>query len=102
MTLLIKHRVDWELIRQKNQTQINSDNTSENKHRVDYDYKFGDKVILNNHIVYKYDTPYKGYFLITQRFTNVTVMLQYGSTKIRYNIRRIKQYKSVTKFEYLN
>ena len=39
MIIPIKHRVDWELIRQQKQTQINRDNAHENKHRVDYDYK---------------------------------------------------------------
>ena len=91
--------MDWELIRQKKQTQINKDNTRENKHRVDYDYKVGDKVMLTNHNVYKYETPYKGLFVITQRFTNGTVNLQYGATQIMYNIRRIKPYKSYTKVE---
>ena len=54
MILPIKHRVDWELIRQQKQTQINRDNTQENKHRVEYDYKVGDKFILANHTAYKY------------------------------------------------
>ena len=47
--LPIKHRVDWELIRQQKQTQINRDNTRENKHRVDYDYKGGDNVMITKH-----------------------------------------------------
>ena len=47
--LLIKHRVDLELICQKNKTQIIRDNTRENKHRVGYDYKVGDKFILTKH-----------------------------------------------------
>ena len=49
MILLIKQSVDWELIRQKKQTQINRDNARENKHRVEYDYKVRDKVMLNKH-----------------------------------------------------
>ena len=40
-----------------------------------------------------------GPFLITQCFTNITVELQYGVTKIRYDIRRIKPYKFDTKVE---
>ena len=32
MILLIKHRVDWELISQQKQTQINKDNDRENKY----------------------------------------------------------------------
>ena len=53
MIILIKHRVDWELIIQQKQTQINKYNTQENKHRVDYDYKVGDKFMLTNHTAYK-------------------------------------------------
>ena len=49
ITLPIKHRVDWKLIRQKKQAQINIDNTRDNKHRVDYGYKVIDKVMLTNH-----------------------------------------------------
>ena len=99
MILPIKHTVDWELIRQKKKTQISKDKIQENRHRVDYDYKFRDKAILTNHNEYKYDTPYKGPFVITQYFTNGTINLQCGPTKIRYNIRRIKLYKSDTKVE---
>ena len=45
MILPIKHRVNWELIRQKKQMQSNRDNARENRHRVEYDYKVGDNVI---------------------------------------------------------
>ena len=38
--------------------QINSDNARKNKYIVDYDHKVGDKVMLNNHAAYKYETPY--------------------------------------------
>ena len=102
MILRIKHRMDWELIRQKKNMQINRDNTRENKHRVDYDHKVGDKVMLNSHTAYTYETPYKVPFVITQYFTNGTIILQYGTTEIRYKIRCIKPYKSDTKIEYFN
>ena len=49
MILLIKHRVDWELTRQRNQMQINKYNTRENKNRVDYEYKIGDNVMITKH-----------------------------------------------------
>ena len=55
--------------------------------------------MLNNHTAYKYETPYKGRFLITQCFNNGVVNLQYCATEIRHNIRRIKPYKLDTKFE---
>ena len=58
--------------------------------------------MLNNHAAYKYETPYKVPFLITQCFTNGTVNLQHGVTKIRYNIRQINPYKSDTNVEDIN
>ena len=94
--------VDWELIRQQNQTQINKDNIGKNRKRVDHDYKVGYKVILNNHYAYKYETPYKGPFLITQCWTNGTVTLQYGPKKIRHNIGWIEPYTSDKNVEDIN
>ena len=49
MILPIEHRVYWELTCQRKQTQISIDNTRKNKHRVDYEYKVRDKVMLTNH-----------------------------------------------------
>ena len=54
--------------------QINRANTRENKHGVDYDYKVRYKLILTNHPAYKYETPYKGPFVVTQCFTNGIVV----------------------------
>ena len=58
--------------------------------------------MLLNHTTYKYETPYKGPFIIAQCFTNGKVMLQYGAINISYNIRCIKPYKHDTKVEGLN
>ena len=58
--------------------------------------------MINNHAAHKYETPYKGQFLITRYFTNGTVNIQYGPTKIRYNIRWINTYKYDTKVEDIN
>ena len=55
--------------------------------------------MITNHTAYRYETPYKVPFMITQCFINGTVNLQYGATEIRHNIRRIKPYKLDTKFE---
>ena len=82
--------------------QINRDNTLDNKHRVDYDYKVGDKFMITNHTAYKYETPYIVPFVITQCFHNGTVELQYGAIQITYNIRHINPYKLDTKVEYSN
>ena len=58
--------------------------------------------MINNHAAYKYETPHKGPFTIMRCFTSGTVNLQYDPTKIRYNIRWIKIYKSDTNVEDLN
>ena len=79
--------------------QINRDNTRKKEHIVEYDYKVIDKFMLTNHTVYKYETPYKDPFVITQCFTNVRVLLQCGAIQIKYNICRINPYKSDTKVE---
>ena len=37
---------------------MNKDNTHENIKRVEYDYKFSDKVMLKHKAAYKYKTTY--------------------------------------------
>ena len=46
MILPIKHNVDWELIHQKNQTQINKDSIRKNGNIVYHNYKGVDIVML--------------------------------------------------------
>ena len=58
--------------------------------------------MLNNHAAYKYETPYKGSFVITRCWNNAIVTLQYCPIIFRYNIHRIKPYKSDTNFEDIN
>ena len=48
MSIPIKRNVDLKFIRKKNNTQINKDNISENINLYHYEYKVGDKVMLNN------------------------------------------------------
>ena len=91
--------MDLELIRQRNQTKINKDNIHKNRHRVDYDYKIRDDIMLTHHTIYKYETSYKGSFMITPCFTNVMVKLQCSVTQIKYNICCIEPYISDTKVE---
>ena len=53
MIIQKQHKVDWELIRHRNQTQINEDNVHKNIKIYDHNYKFGDKFMLGNHAAYK-------------------------------------------------
>ena len=75
MILLIKHKVDWGLVRQQNQMQINKNNIRKNRKRIDHNYKVGNKFMLTNNYAYKYETPYNVPVLITQCWTNITVTL---------------------------
>ena len=56
--------------------------------------------MLTKHTANKYDTPYKGSFVIVQCFTNGMVNLQCGPTNIRYNIHQIKPYNLDNNIEY--
>ena len=58
MIILIKHKVDWELIRQLKQGYINKDNIRKNIKRYYHHYKVGDKVMLTNNPAYRYETTY--------------------------------------------
>ena len=58
---------------------INYDNNGGNVNRVEYDYKVGDNVMLENNSAYKCETLYKGPYEITQTWTNVTDTLQIGA-----------------------
>jgi hypothetical protein len=48
MIFNIKTVVNWDLIRKRKQSQVDFDNSRENKRRVAYDYKVGQKVYLIN------------------------------------------------------
>ena len=54
--------------------------------------------MLNNNAAYKYETPYKGPFVIT---TNVEVALQCGAIKIRHNICCINPYTYDTNVKHI-
>ena len=69
MIIPMKHKVDWELIRQRKQTQINKYNIHINRKRVYHDYRVRDKFMLNNNAAYKYEMPYTGPFLMTRFFS---------------------------------
>lgn len=83
--------VDWKLIEANKQQQVIRDNIRENLKRVDYDYKVGDKVMLNiKGVQRKLSRKKKGPFKIIQVFTNGDVLIEKGSTSQRVNIRRIE------------
>ena len=66
MNLPIKNQLDWGLVCQRNQMQINRDKIGKNNIRVDHNYKVIDKVMLTNNAEYKYEIKYNETFLMMQ------------------------------------
>ena len=58
--------------------------------------------MLVKNTAFKYETPYKRPFEITQCCTNGTVTLHCGAIKIRYNIHHIKPHTYDTNIEDIN
>eukprot|EP00956_Cyclotella_meneghiniana_P030513 scaffold77001_cov70-Cyclotella_meneghiniana.AAC.6 len=73
------------------QTDRNTARESENKSRVDWDYKVGDKVLLRKGgILRESETMWqKAPWTIVQVHTNGTIRIQRGTKFERLNIRRV-------------
>ena len=87
---------DWNKIGEYRQRQTDRNTKRENKTRVDWDYKVGDKVLLQNEgILRKAQSRYDGKpWTIMSVHTNGTIRVQCG-TKLGYpNIRRVIPYFS--------
>jgi len=93
MIFNIKHLANWHEMTNRKQEDVNKNTLRENKNRIDYDYKVGDKVFVTiKDIQGKLDNPKDGPYPITQIFTNGTVRIQKGIVNERINIRRLEPY----------
>ncbi len=83
---------DWHKIGEHRQRLTDLNNAHENKGRIDYDYKVGQKVlILKEGILCKSESIWhRKPWLITTVHTNGTIMVQCGNKQERMNIRRVK------------
>ena len=90
MIFNIQTVVYWDLLCKRKQSQVDFDNMRENKRRVAFDYKVGQKVyLINTDIQRKCQAPHEGPYEITDVFTNGTVRIQKGISNEHLNIRRI-------------
>ena len=97
MLLPITFKAQWADIVQRKQEQITRDNARENSRRIPYEYKVGDKVLINKPgILRKMDTPREGPYTVTHVHTNGTVRIQRGAVSTRINIRRLTPYHERT------
>ena len=89
----IPYLADWTAIGQRRQKLVDQNNVRENKNRVDFDYRTGQKVSLRKEgILCKAETRYEGPYVITEVHTNGTIRIQRGSWSERLNIRRVTPY----------
>ena len=85
---------DWYKIGEHRQLLTDRSNERENKRRIDYDYKVGDKVlVIKDGILRKSESKYgKEPWTITTVHTNGTIRVQCGTKSERINIRRVTPY----------
>jgi hypothetical protein len=83
---------DWQKIRKQRQRLTDLNNARENKGRIDYDYKVGQKVLLRKESILRNAESrwHKKPWLITSVNTNGTIMVQPGNKIERMNIQRVK------------
>jgi hypothetical protein len=86
---------DWQKIGEHRQQLTDLDNAQENKGRIDYDYKVGQKVLLRKEgILCNAESRYhKKPWLIASVHTNGTITVQRGNKIDRMNIQRVKPFE---------
>jgi transposase InsO family protein len=94
MLLPIPVLTDYNLIRQRRQTLIDSNNLRENRRRHFRDYSVGDEVMIKNPNPAGLDVRGLGPFIIAQVHVNGTVTIErLGNLYERINIRRLHPYR---------
>ena len=89
----IKFEADWNLIRQRKQEMIRRNNIKENSKRIDHEYHVGDKVLLRNDDLSKFQTdPWEEPYKISEVKSNGNVRVDKGSTIEPINVRLMKPY----------
>jgi hypothetical protein len=86
---------DWQKIEEHRQSLTDLNNARENKGRIDYDYKVGQKILLRKEGILRNAESrwHKKLCLITSVHTNGTITVQRGNKIDRMNIRRVKPFE---------
>ena len=88
-----KFEANWELIRQRKQNLIESNNKRENKGRIPHTYKEEEKVLYKVPTTSKFgEEPWKGPYQILKVNDNGTVRLKMDKVIDTVNIRNIKPF----------
>ncbi len=91
----IPFMADWKKIGERKQRLTDLNNAHENKGRIDYDYKVGQKVLLRKEgILHNAESIWHTRpRLITTVHTNGTITVQCGNKIHRINIWRVKPFE---------
>jgi hypothetical protein len=95
MLFVILFIADWQKIGEHRQRLTNLNNAHENKGRIDYAYKVGQKVLLRKEGILR-NAEYRWHkksWLITSVHTNGTIMVQRRNKIDRMNIWRVKPFE---------
>jgi hypothetical protein len=86
---------DWQKIGKHRQQLRDLNNARENEGRIDYDYKVGQKVLLQKEVILcnAESRWHKKPWLITSVHTNGTITVQCRNKIERMNIRRVKPFE---------
>jgi hypothetical protein len=85
----------WQKIGEHRQQLTNLNNACENKGRIDYDYKVGQKLLLRKEGIFRnaesrrHERPW----LITSVHTNGTITVQHRNKINRMNIQNVKSFE---------
>ena len=88
MILQTQRLINWDLIRQNKRSIAIRNNLRENSSRLEWDYKIGDKVLLD----YKHrklDRLYLGPYNIVGIHSNGTIKIQKGRTELTINVQQL-------------
>jgi hypothetical protein len=85
---------DWQKIEEHRQQLTDLNNTRENKGRIDYDYKVGQKVLVRKEGILRKSESiwHRKPWLITSVHTNGTITVQCGNKLEWMNIQRVKPF----------
>jgi hypothetical protein len=86
---------NWKKIGELKQKLTDLNTAHENKGRIDYDYKVGQKILeRNNGIPRKAQSIWqKDPWTITAVYAHGTIIIQHGNKEERLNIRRVKLFE---------
>ena len=87
-----QHIANWRVIADRKQFIARRNNERENKGRLEYHYRVGDLVLVDQKHR-KLDAPYEGPFPIVNMYSNGSVEIQKGNNLLKRNTRQLHPFR---------